>query len=77
MDLYIFARALFNKKLRAAGLTAENPTLWDAQHPDASDDNDVTMQEKVVEELASKTKEDLKGERIISPSNPFRRRRRR
>ena len=28
MDLYIFARALFNKKLLAAGLEAQNPTLW-------------------------------------------------
>ena len=38
MDLYIFARALFNKKLRAAGLQAENPTLFDAQHPETIED---------------------------------------
>ena len=73
MDLYIFARALFNKKLCAAGLSAENPTLWDAQHPEESNDG-ITMQEKVVEELATKTKEDLKNDRILSPSKPFRRR---
>ena len=53
MDLYIFARALFNKKLRAAGLTAENPTLWDAQHPEIFDEQELTMQDKVVMELGT------------------------
>ena len=43
MDLYIFARALFNKKLRVAGLQAENPTLFDAQHPETLED-ELTMQ---------------------------------
>ena len=74
MDLYIFARALFNKKLRAAGLTAENPTLWDAQHPETLELDEVTMQEKVVQELATMSKDDLKADRILSPSKPFRRR---
>ncbi|CAG5094363.1 Oidioi.mRNA.OKI2018_I69.XSR.g13488.t1.cds [Oikopleura dioica] len=52
MDLYVFARALFNEKLRLAGLQAENPTLWDAQHPEQAKDkfSEETLQEKVNEE---------------------------
>ena len=52
MDLYVFARALFNEKLRLAGLEAENPTLWDAQHPEQAKEkfSEETLQEKVNEE---------------------------
>ncbi len=49
MDLYVFARSLFNEKLRLAGLKAENPTLWDAQHPDQAKAkfSEETLQEQV------------------------------
>ena len=49
MDLYVFARSLFNEKLRLAGLKAENPTLWDAQHPDQAKEkfSEETLQEQV------------------------------
>ena len=70
MDLYIFARALFNKKLRASGLQAENPTLWDAQHPETLDST-ITMQDKVVLELASKSKEDMNLDKT-NQDRPFR-----
>ena len=74
MDLYIFARALFNKKLRAAGLNNENPTLWDAQHPDEVEVSEQTMQDKAVAEMANISKDDLQGEHILVPAKPFRRR---
>ena len=64
MDLYIFARALFNKKLLSAGLEAQNPTLWQAQHPDSSAASDIiakpTLQEEAVSELGE-THPDFSG----------------
>jgi hypothetical protein len=72
MDLYIFARALFNKKLLAAGLKPNNPSLWDAQHPEESENlGKITLQEEAVNAMHDVHNHD----HVLHPDKPFRRKR--
>lgn len=76
MDLYIFARALFNKKLLAAGLEPQNPTLWDAQHPESSGSiRKQTLQDEAVGELSS-VGVSQEHDHVLHPDKPFRRKKR-